>query len=257
MLDLAYRYKAVTAAISIGKFDREHEGVWHSDAERFYVLYQPNDTSVFRVGRVLPAYGLNIADHVSPTRSPLGFGIASERDSIEYHFIGETWNAAIGTAQGPKDSVTLQEERSVYGQVSRALSEKHKIGFSVWNGESDLFQRRMAGVFAALGFTPHFYLVSEVDSQWLTPSGGSETPGVFGYHKLGYEFKKGMHIFATADHAKSNLNDDKTFVRHWGGGLQFFPRPHFEISGVWTRELKKSISEQEGDYAWLLLHYYL
>jgi hypothetical protein len=254
MLDLAYRYKAATAAISIGKFD--HKNVWSPQAERFFALFQPNDTSMIRVGRVVPAYGLNIAEHISPTRDMLGFGLASERDLAEYHYIGETWNAAIGYSKGPRDGIS-NEERAVYAQVARALNEKHKVGLSLWQGESETTRRKLAGLYAAIGFTEHFYFMTELDLQWLTPDGGAEINGLYGYHKLGYEFKKGMHAFALVDHAQNDLSKEKSLIRHWGGGVAFYPRPHFEISGTWTREQKKSISDQEGDYAWLLFHYYL
>jgi hypothetical protein len=148
-------------------------------------------------------------------------------------------------------------ENAVYGQIQRAFLEHYKIGMSVWSGRREVDKRQIVGVHGLFGFTPHLYLLTETDMQFLQPDAGPDQTGVFGYHKFGYEFHKGMHVFAVFDHLQANLKDSTGYTRHWGGGLQFFPRPHFEISGVWTRELVRSVSPAEGDYAYLLFHYYL
>jgi hypothetical protein len=253
-LDLGYRYRALTAVASIGKFERDES--WHPWARSFYGLYQISDEISVRAGRYLPAFGLAIADHISPTRGALGFGISSERDSAEWHYIGEFWNGALGAAVGPREG-GAETERSVYAQVQRAIGESVKVGTSVWHGEADTFNRQILGVHAAIGFSKKLYLLTELDGQRFKPTNADSRHGLFSYAKLGYEALKGFHIFGLFDHARADTNNEKTLIRHWGGGLQWFPRPHFEFSGTWTRELKRAISDEEGDYAWLLLHYYI
>lgn len=261
MLDLGYRYKDITGVISIGKFDPQGKGDWSPYSERYYLMYQITDTHLVRVGRFNPSYGLNIPEHISPTRggtqgNGLGFGIGQERDSGEWHYINENWNFALGYAAGPKDHITPVEE-SVYGQIQRAFKEHYKVGMSAWSGHGPDSNRQMFAVHGLLGFTSQFYLLTEIGEQFLHPNVGSATTGIFGYHKLGYEFYKGMHAFALFDHMQPNMDDSSTYIHHWGGGVTFYPRPHFEISGVWTRELVRAASSDEGDYAWVLMHYYL
>jgi hypothetical protein len=261
MLDLGYRYKAVTAVMSVGKFDRQGKGSWTPYSERYYLIYQISDANLIRIGRILPSFGLNIPEHISPTRggtqgNGLGFGIGQERDAEEWNYIGENWNAALGYAKGPRDQLSPLEE-SVYAQLQRSFFEHYKIGVSAWSGHSPTSTRQIFAAHGLLGFTPKFYLVSEVDWQFLQPNLVKDQVGIFGYHKLGYEFHKGMHAFLLLDHMQPDLDNNKTYIRHWGPGLAFFPRPHFELSATWTREQVNAASNHEGDYAWLLMHYYL
>lgn len=261
MLDLGYRYKSWTAVMSIGKFDRRGLGEWKADSPRYYLMKQFNDENLVRVGRFIPAFGLNIPEHISPTRggtqgNGLGFGIHQERDAAEWHYIGENWNFAAGYSKGPRDGRSPLEE-AVHAQIQRAFAEHHKVGISLWSGHGPTDKRQIVGVHGLFGFSPHLYLLTETDWQFLQQQTRKDQTGIFGYHKLGYEFHKGMHAFAVVDHLQANLKDSKNFTRHWGGGFQFFPRPHFEITATWTRQLIKSLSTKEGDYAWILLHYYL
>jgi hypothetical protein len=263
MLDVGYRLGSWTGVMSIGKFDNKGEGTWSPYSERFYLMKQLDDANLIRVGRFIPAFGLNLPDHISstrggPRRNGLGFGISQERDAAEWHYIGENWNTALGFSEGPRDNITPFEQ-SIYGQVQRAFLEHYKVGMSLWSGHGKDSQRQIAAVHGLFGFTPHFYLVSELDAQILHNNGdsGPNQLGLFGDHKLGWEFYKGMHVFALLDHLKADSRFENQFSRRIGGGLQFFPRPHFEILGAWTKELVKSDSNKEGDYAWLLLHYYI
>ena len=266
MLDLAYQTGTWTGMISIGKFSLSGDNSWRPDSERFYIMKGLTDTMSVRAGRFVPSFGLNIPDHISPTRggaqpgTGLGFGISQERDTVEFDYIGENWNAAAGYAEGPRDNISALEQSGFF-QLQRAFREHYKIGISAWHGKRKNDTRQIFGLHGMFGFTSHFYLLSEIDAQFLHPNAsvgaGSDHVGYFGYHKLGYEFHKGMHAFALLMHSQADARDDKQFSRRWGGGLQFFPRPHFEISGVWTKDLLQAPSRLESDYAWLLLHYYI
>ncbi len=255
MVDIAYRIQKWTAEISVGQFAYDGSGTWKPNAQQFYLLRQLNDENIIRVGRVLPQFGLNIPDHISPTRQTLGFGFGEERDLVEWNYIGENWNAAIGVADGPK--ALIPAEQSVYAQVQRAFKEHYKVGVSVWDGRSQHYKREIFAAHGMFGFTPHFYLLAEEDVQMKHPDGADSQTGFFGYYKLGYEIYKGMHALALFDHSQGDETNGKTLTRHWGAGFEFYPRPHFEISGAWTRLLMRSSSDQEGDYAYIVFHYYL
>lgn len=261
MLDFGVHYESWTAVFSVGQFDRQGKGDWDADSQRFYLMKQINDENMVRAGRYMPSFGINIPEHISPTRggpngNGLGFGFGQERDGVEWHYIGENWNAALGYAKGPQDGLSTVEH-SVYGQVQRAFLEKYKLGASLWSGRLAAGRRQIMAVHGLLGFTQRLYALTETDIQLVQPDSGAEKTGIYGYHKLGYEFYKGLHVFGTFDHLQPNLKAPKQYIHHWGVGVQLFPRPHFEIAGAWTRELAKSVSDTEGDYAWLLLHYYL
>ena len=255
MVDVAYRIQKWTAEISVGQFSFDGKSKWQPYAQRAYLMRQINDENSVRVGRAIPQFGLNIPDHISPTRQALGFGFGEERNLAEWNYIGENWNAVVGASEGPEKLIA--QEQSVYLQVQRAFAEHYKVGLSGWAGRSQHYTRQLVAAHGMFGFTPHFYLLAEEDVQMKQTDGANAQQGYFGYYKLGYEFYKGMHILALFDHSQSDESNTKTFTRHWGPGFAFYPRPHFEISGAWTRQLMKSASDKESDYAYITLHYYL
>jgi hypothetical protein len=258
LIEGAVRMRALTADMTIGRFDTKN--TWTADSMRFYLLYQFNDNHSLRVGRFLPAFGLNIPEHISPTRGALGLGFNSERDAAEWTFLNENWNLAVGASKNPQDpekSETIENEEAVNAQVQRNLSETIKIGGSLWMGRGEKLKRQMLALHCAIGINKYTYLLAEIDSQFLQPDDQDSRFGYFGHYRLGYDLFKGFQAFAWIDHSQSNDKKSNTYSRHWGPGFAFFPRPHFEISGAWLRELNRAISNKEGDYAWLQLHYYL
>ena len=41
-------------------------------------------------------------------------------------------------------------------------------------------------------------------------------------------------------------------------GVQFFPRPHFELEAVYEKQKMAAVNpDNYDDYAWLMMHFYL
>ena len=144
------------------------------------------------------------------------------------------------------------------GQVQYSFFDHYKLGLNYWQGSQATKKRNILGVHGIFGFTEKFYLLSEIDQQAETViNTGVETKSLITYFKLGYEFLKGFHVIFLTDSKQSDILDNKTMLWHYGPGISFFPRPHLELNAVWTKEKNRALSENEGDYAWVLFHYYL
>lgn len=254
LLEFAIKVKQWTFDLAFGSFEQNSK--WKSDSSRFFVMYQPTDAWSFRAGQFKPQFGLNIPQHNSPTRGFLGLGTNQERNSFEAQYSDETWTQVSTYSETISKSSSRNIEKSMAFKLERVFSDTLKPGFSFWKGESDTVKRQMLSVHGLLGFTKSFFLLTELvwQEQESKPS-KAITHTAATYNKLGYELHKGVVGFLLLDSQFNNLKETQDKTLHYGAGVQFFPRPHFALEGTWTRE--QTLANKEGDYAWLLLHYYL
>lgn len=237
-------------ASTVGALEEEE---WSPDATSYYALYRPRDEISLRAGRFVPQYGLHINDHIVFARSFLGFGLGATRDTVEAQWSGETWTTSLSTS---KQFEGADRENGWSLQTQYFFADRSKIALNYWRGDSDVFTRDLYGMWMILGFTPRIFWIHEMDWQSKNISGKS-TRSFVTYNKWGYTLLKGLDALLIGEFQKSDLNDNATEINRWGIGGQFFPRPHFEVSGAWTKQKSFAGNGQEADYAWLLLHYYL
>jgi len=252
-VEAAFRFYQVTLVSTAGWVYSPGEDEF--DTRRAYVMWQPNDKYVLRAGRFMPTYGIMIPDHYAAIKRGLRFDQGFERDTVELNYISEKWNVVLSYSESPESTLLSQEEKGGSAQVTYALFDKHKVGASYWYGEFDNRKRAIAGLHGILGFTEHLYALSEVDYEMRHDVGG-KAEGIFYFQKLGWEFTRGVHAIAQIDGSQSNLDVNNTTTFAYGLGMNFYPRPHFEIQGLWTRATVKSVSSEEMDIAHLVLHYY-
>jgi hypothetical protein len=226
-------------------------------SRRYFATYQATDEAAVRVGRFYPAFGLNIPDHFITTRSNLGFDEGMEMQNVELSWLGENWNFYLTGSASPGEIPSNQRESAFSGQAAYAFKERYKVGASVWSGDADGFKRKILAAHAVLGFTKHFYLLTETDLQWRSTS-TAETRQITNYQKLGYEFIQGIHAFAMYEYTHADMSDPGSITDGVGAGLRYFPRPHFEVEGTWEKQRMRSAGDGfDINFAWLLLHYYL
>ncbi|MGZ3787340.1 MAG: hypothetical protein ACXVLQ_02390 [Bacteriovorax sp.] len=219
---------------------------------RFYALYQPFDEFTVRAGRFTPNFGLNIAEHTLATRKGLGFDEGSERDQIESMWSGEKWNSSLSYTKQVKTPASSKLEKAMTAQLNYNFLDSYRIGGDLWLGNLEGNSRQILGTHAILGFTEKFYYLTEFDWQ----KGFNKKKGVFHFSKLGYEFIKGIHAIVLEDYKKSDLNDSMTLSNSHGVGLEWYPRPHFEFEGIWSKKRVAIQSSEYSDYAYLMMHYY-
>ena len=99
----------------------------HLISRRHFVVIKPTETSSFRVGKFMPAYGINTADHQTMIRHGIGFqDEGTESYNLEAAWIGETLNAYATVIFGRPDSKTLDRETGAALSSAMGIGDTHK-----------------------------------------------------------------------------------------------------------------------------------
>jgi hypothetical protein len=228
-------------------------------SRRHYALYRPSDNWSIRAGKFLRSFGLNDPNHNAYVRRELNFGFDTETYNAELAFLGESWTSYLTYIDGSLvgDRYVPLKEKGAAWSLSYFFLEKEKVGLSVYRGEDDSNKRWVAGPWWILSFPPKFFLLSEIDFQERTVKATGKTQrGFVTTHRLGYEWVQGFIPFVSFDKKYLDRNDPTSEQNAYGLGIQFFPRPHWEIVASWQKE-KLVQANKNSDLLWLMLHFYL
>lgn len=228
-------------------------------SRRHFIAYRPSDTTSIRAGKFFPAFGINLPDHAVVTKRGLGWNENGETYNLEFAYLGDAINIYGTGIFGRPDFPTLNRETGGALNTSYFFSDRYKVGLSYFYGTNNTVNRHLTGPFAILGFTPHFFLLSEIDLQNYLPK-DSVTPvqwGLVDYERLDYEFFQGFHGFLTQEYSQLDFQASNTINRFYGLGVQYFPRPHFEFQLFWQKQQIIATSSDYIDFACLLFHFYL
>lgn len=234
----------------------ESEGRFFS--RRHYVLGRLGEKHNLRVGKFLRFYGLNDPNHNLYIRRDLQLGFDTETYNAEYSFLGENLGFYLTGTFGAVDAHRSQNlEKGVTASAQYFFGEKQKIGFSYLRGQDERQRRQLYGPWAILSLGKSFFLLSEFDYQeQRLRATGAKSVGYATSHRLNYEIKQGLIPFVLLERKFLNRADPLAEQQSYGLGIQFFPRPHWEITGAWQKE--KSLSTRlESDLYWMTLHFYL
>lgn len=226
-------------------------------SRRHYVNYRPTGELSIRAGMFMPAFGINTPDHATVTKRGLGWNAGSETYNLETAWIGERFNLYATAILGRPDALDLNREKGAAVLPSLTISDTYRVGFSYFYGLNTLGNRHVFGPFGILGFTPHFFLLTELDFQSATSQSDPSHPqwGVVNYQKLDYEFFQGFHGYITQELSRLNFASLDSLSKTYGIGLQFFPRPHLELNFSWQIQTSATLAGYT-DFGFLLLHFY-
>lgn len=240
----------------VGSFGQFDDQTWESDFTRYYALYRLTDELTVRAGRFLPAFGINNSEHILSTRGPLGFGYGSEKDTLEASWLGEGWNFVGSYYKTPKTLSVLNE--TGYTSLVSKIIGNNKLGVQYLTEKNDVYKRQIVGVTGLFGWSEKFFTTFEYDKSTTdVTASSSKTSGHYLLHKTGYEFFKGFHGIILNDYLQSDENVGSTKNYKFGPGVQWYPRPHFDLEFFWTRQQSIQNVKNDGDYAWMVFHYYL
>jgi hypothetical protein len=261
-LDTAVTVGRFTGAGTIG-IEKVEKSVKHEAgiaSRRHWLNYRPTDEVSLRGGKFLPAFGINVPDHIIPTKRGINWDAGNESYNLEAGWIGEQINLFATAIFGRPDNTALNREKGGAFSVYQLVSESYKLGASFYYGFNSTGNRTIVGPNAILGFTPSFFLLTEWDfvSQNFNSASAASQQGIVGYQRLDYELTKGLHTYVTQEYSQLNFDNSNTFSAAYGVGLQFFPRPHLELNMSWQKQKQNSVSRDDfGDYGWLMMHFYL
>jgi hypothetical protein len=243
--------KSATAYVSLGQVKQSNQSLELKPAQ-YFLSYQFTDEWSMRAGRYVPIFGLNIPQHNYLVRRNLNLGPGAERDAVDLQYNGENYNLVLGAAKSLVDSSVGAEEVSINLQLQKNINDQHKIGLSYWYGEAKDYKKLVLGVHGVLGWTEKFYSLVELNHQWKTDNLDVEKKSVNELLKLGYELEKGFHLQIIQEGASSSTDD----VRNYGVGAIWYPRPHFEFEGLYTKRMSEASSFGVEDYIYGMAHFY-
>jgi hypothetical protein len=233
-----------------------------SSSRRHYLHYQFNDNWQARAGRFYSAFGILSPDHSVLSRRLMGFDEHQENMNVEGAYTSETFEIVADVMLGGKEEGDQEREQGYSMRASTFIGERTALGLSYLHGEGPVWDRDTFGPFLMLGITAKSYLLSEVYYQYKKPVEDQDlsTPkheGLITSSKAGYDLFQGFQVFVSFESA--DPVGDVEYVRRqrvYGPGIQWIPRPHFELYGRLDRRLDENYSKDYGYQALLVSHYW-
>lgn len=202
-------------------------------SRRHFVQVELTPEIRVRAGRFAKAFGINVPDHALLVRQRTAMDQGMETYNAEGSWIGEKTEAFVTAVLGRPDAPNLDRERGIAVRSALTLGENSKLGLSYLYGENNTVSRHLAGPYAIWGISPRAFVLAEIDFQALRqPLVNPADLGAFTYVRGDYEWVQGFHTYLTHEFGQTRFGSQLA-VHNVGGGIQFFPRPHFEIHAVY------------------------
>jgi hypothetical protein len=231
-------------------------------SRRHYVQAMVTPGLYVRGGKFKHTFGINTPDHATATKRFLGMDHDTESYNAEVAYAGEQLNVfADGVFGRPDDKdlkKTLDKGAALTG--SYIVKSRYKIGASAYQGKNDTSSRRMIGPWLMAGLTKKAFVLFEYDvaQNWgNTKMSGKPMTGFGSNAKEGYEVCRGVNLYLTQDIAKADVSQSKASYEAYGPGMQWFPRPHFELNMQYQKQRLAATQKKMSDFAYLMAHVYL
>jgi hypothetical protein len=247
------------AALTHGKFTADATlGIGFQKellSRRHYVQYKPSDHWSFRAGRFYKAFGVRLPDHIVEIRRGLGWDQNQETYNLEAAYFTDGGEAFLTGQLGRPDKPALNEEKGAAFRGAFNLGDRTKIGASYFYGTRPGERRHVAGPYAILGLSPHWFVLAEMDFQ-NRAVGAASTTGAATYVRMGYEVYPGVVPWIAHEYSQLDFKTADTRRVLYTGGLQWFPRPHFELLGAYQRQVLRAAAGGDADFLWFMAHFY-
>lgn len=259
-LEAALNIAKFSAQGTIGRLDTAFVGpetsAWIS--RRHWLAFRPGDEFTLRAGRFMRTYGINIPEHTGYIKRGLGWDERSETYNLEAAYLGEKVNIFVTGNIGRPDDKSLKTEAGFVGSASLLIADHYKLGSSYYFGNSDFTERNIFGVWAILGFSKKVAMLAELDFQrnfartFITPQWG-----LVDYVKFDYEPIQGIHGFVVQQLSRLNFLNQSTRASTYNFGVQWLPRPHFDLQLTLERRQTVAVSDNYVNWWYFQFHYYL
>jgi hypothetical protein len=223
---------------------------------QYYIKSDLGDTSL-RLGRFYPKFGLGIPQHHTFVRRNLGFDQGQENLNGELTWFAETHEVTLTRMMGArKQEADGSDEKGYSLGYAYFLSGKHRIGINGLTGKNPVQSRQVVGVFGSFALSEKWFLLAEENRQTIRPIQGNPYDQIIFYHRLGYEVIQGLIPSLIVEGIAPQIRDLKTRRESIGMGVQWFPRPHFDIDSMVGMTLNHS-DYSFSTTAYIIGHYYL
>jgi hypothetical protein len=262
-LDVGVKFEKLTAYFT-ESFARKEADPLQFDYERpivskWSLRYDALDSVSVRVGRVMPKYGLNVADHNAMVRKNFGLGTGAERDLIELSLLGESFeiNSSISVPLPdlPDDAKQKRTDaQEGFINISSFWAEKHRVSLSAAQivPAEDLLLRS-ATLSSSLNFKSAARILFQSS---IGESLKDESRSVIGanYLKITSYDWKGIYPFLLLENVHDGASGSS--VQKFTIGTSVHPRPHFDFTTTLSHVLDAKTFTYSRS-ANVVLHYWL
>lgn len=247
----------VEGAVTKGKFTVDATFGYQTEflSRRHFVQYKADDHWSFRAGRFQKAFGVHVPDHILEVRKGLGWDEGTETYNLEAAYFTEGGEVFATAQLGRPDKPSLNEEKGAVLRGALNFGDRTKVGLSYFYGSRTGQSRHVGGPYAIVGFGTHAFLLAEIDLQ-NQKTGATSATGAASYLRFGYEPIQGLVPYVSHEYSQSDFSNGNTRRVLYTGGLQWFPRPHFELIGAYQRQVLRPVAGGDADYLYFIAHYY-
>jgi hypothetical protein len=225
-------------------------------SRRHYLTFHATDNIAIRAGKFYAAYGINMPDHSIWVRQLFGFDQDQETYNVEGSYIADKFDVFATAIFGRPYEPQLTIDSGAAVRASVTMAETYKVGLGYYYGTNPTETHHLAGPFAILGFSPKVFASVEWDFQRAFPVASNAQFGWVDYLRLNYEFYKGVIAYATQELQQLDASSLDSFQQRYGAGIDFFPRPHFEIQAFYQHTILAAGTGSGTDLAAVMLHFY-
>jgi len=220
--------------------------VW--TAPEVYAILNIDQSTSIRAGRFAPMYGLRLPDHNLWVKTESGQQPWLRQDTTEFIFENESTMISLAGFQSSSRMPVSYQATGYTFNLYQVFLKTHRLGFSGTNAEGQRVRRRSLSLHGTFGFTKDFYAHMEFLRVW-----NSERTKDVGFVRTAYEIAKGfvpyLQLQSRLDRSRPGNEQSK-----YGGGVLWYPRPHFEFQLQFEQQQAKPTNSQEG---FLMMHYYM
>lgn len=255
-IELAYKFfDSLTVDVAVGSYDGS------PDTRRHYLMYQPSENWYVRAGRFFPAFGITNPDHTVVTRRFLKFDQGQETLNAEFGYLSENFEFMVDAISG-SGGEKMPKDDGYSARFAYYLGKNNQIGANYLHGEGSIWKRDVYGAFALISIGKNGIIQSEVDLQSKKALDSSDLSlpdnrALVTATRVSWEVYRGVNIFENIETLEP-LGSNKFTPRQrtYGPGVQWFPRPHFELLAKYEVKLDEAFSKKYGNQAMLMSHYY-
>jgi hypothetical protein len=227
----------------------------------FDFALSPEDSSDrwnLRLGRFLPVYGIAFAEHTLVSRRLLDFGPGQERYGAELSWLSEHASVAATFIALQANGNQNRKERGGILQYSHSLGEKAKFNLSYYQSLREASPgvdttRQVFGASVITRLPRDWYAMLEIDR----PKDATSKWGLIEVLKVGNEIFQGLHAIGIQEYSNTDFEQANPRFESYGVGVEWYPRPHWDFSGIFRRERNTAIRDEFDNVVWLIGHFYL
>ncbi|MCB0406085.1 MAG: hypothetical protein KDD51_14985 [Bdellovibrionales bacterium] len=220
-------------------------------SRKHYVLWNFAESNFVRVGKFEGAYGIRWPDHFMFVRRDLSWDEGSESYRLEWAKLEETWQLIASLSIGRPDAPQLQTEKAATLRVAKYVGENHQLILSAHYALRSTTNRFVIGPSAVFTLLDRLSVFAQVDFQQAA------TFGFLEYLRVNYEIHQGVHLYGMQELSILDTSSVSSAKLAYTLGVQWFPRPHFELLVGLRKSTSGSAATGATDSLMLLMHYYL